>query len=286
MKISVVIRSHNDAEVIGRTLEMLCRQKLPAATELELLSFDDGSTDATPEIIAAFPQVRSVPGDGGPYNPGRVLNHAVAATTGDMIVFNNSDAVPQRDDYLAALVRPLADPAVGAVYANQLPRPDAFALVRKDHLRAFGDGREAAKWRHFFSLAASACRAEVARQFPFDPAFRYSEDIDWSWRLRRAGLRLVYVPEAAVEHSHNYPPAQLAKRFYNEGIANGQLYGERPSFGHFLLATANEMRRDAAFLAKEREWRLLPAGLRYRWIQRFSSYAGERDFSRGKERQR
>jgi rhamnosyltransferase len=278
MKISVIIRSRNDENIIRQTLAALCSQDIGA--ELEFLSFDDGSADATPSIIREFPQVRMIPYDGRPYNPANTLNRAVAEASGEWIVFNNSDAVPLSRDCLEKLTAPLADPAVGAVYGNQLPRPDAFVLVRKDHRRAFGDGSVAASWNHMFSMVLSACRRETALRFPFDPAFQYSEDIDWSLRLKGAGLKIVYAPDARVEHSHNYTGAQLKKRFYNEGRANGMLYRRRPSWLRLLAATGLEILRDAWFILRAGEPGALLKGLRYRYLQRMSAYRGERDYCR------
>ncbi len=278
MKISVIIRSHNDESIIRRTLTALCSQKTSA--ELELLSFDDASTDGTLAIIKEFPQIRIVPHDGLPYNPGRVLNRAVGEATGDIIVFNNSDAIPQHDNCLEELTRPLNNPRVGVTFGNQLSRPDAFVLVKKDNLRAFGDGTVAAQWFHMFSLVSSACRMEVAKKFPFDPAFQYSEDIEWSFRIKNAGFKIVYAAGAEVEHSHNYTVPQLKKRFYNEGRANGQLYRRKPSFCRMVLSTGTEMMRDVIFMGREHRLACLFSGIRYRLIQRYFAYAGERDYYR------
>lgn len=278
MKISVIIRSHNDESVIRRTLEGICSQKTDA--ELELLSFDDASTDGTLSIIREFPQVKIIPHDGLPYNPPRVLNRAVATATGDILVFNNSDAVPLHDDYIEQLIKPLSDISVGLTFANQLSREDAFVLVRKDNLRAFGDGHIASTWRHMYSIVSSACRMEVAKNFSFDPAFQYSEDIDWSFRIKKSGLKIIYVPDAQVEHSHNYTVPQLKKRFYNEGWANGQLFREKPSFVRTFFSTGKEILRDMAFMAKEGELHHIFQGLRYRFVQRYSTYRGERDYCR------
>ena len=274
VEITVVVRSHNDRDLIRETLTMLCGQT--AASRMEILLFDDNSTDGTLEIAASFPSVTVMPWDGQPYNPPRVLNRAVDAAKGKYIVFNNSDAVPRSHDAVERIVAPLRDPQVGAVYGNQLPRADALPLVRKDYERAFGDGTVAASWGFMFSLVFSAVRTDVARRIRFNPAFQYSEDIDWALRIRESGLKVVYEKDAAVVHSHNYTPEILRKRFYNEGIANGMLYGGRPSFIRAFLGFAVESARDFLYLLRHRELGCCFRGIRYRWIQRMSCYRGER----------
>ena len=274
VEISVVVRSHNDAGLIRDTLNRLCAQT--AADRMEILLFDDNSTDGTLEIASSFPDVTIVPWDGLPYNPPRVLNRALDTARGKYIVFNNSDAVPCSNDIVERIVAYLSDPAVGAVYGNQLPREDAWPLVRKDYERAFGDGSVAATWGFMFSLVFSAVRADVARQFRFNPAFQYSEDIDWALRIRESGLKIVYAADAAVVHSHNYTPEILRKRFYNEGIANGMLFNKRPSFVRAVLGFAVESLRDFQYLLRHHELGYyFFSGIRYRWTQRMSCYKGE-----------
>ncbi len=274
VEISVVVRSHNDAGLIRDTLTRLCAQTV--ADRMEILLFDDNSTDGTLEIAASFPAVTIVPWDGLPYNPPRVLNRALDTARGKYIVFNNSDAVPCANDIVERIVAYLSDPQVGAVYGNQLPREDAWPLVRKDYERAFGDGSVAATWGFMFSLVFSAVRADVASRFRFDPAFQYSEDIDWALRIRESGLKIVYAADAAVVHSHNYTPEILRKRFYNEGIANGMLFRKRPSFLRAALGAAVESLRDFRYLLRHHELGYyFFAGIRYRWTQRMSCYKGE-----------
>ena len=272
-EITVVVRSHNDRDLIRDTLSMLCGQTV--ADRMEILLFDDNSTDGTLEAAASFPSVTIMPWDGLPYNPPRVLNRAVGAARGKYIVFNNSDAVPCSSDAVERIVARLRDPGVGVVYGNQLPREDALPLVRKDYERAFGDGTVAAKWGFMFSLVFSAVRTDVARQIRFDPAFQYSEDIDWALRIRGSGLKIVYEKDAAVVHSHNYTPEILRKRFYNEGIANGMLYGGKPSFCRAFLGFAAESARDLLYLCRHRKLGYCLKGIRYRWTQRMSCYDGE-----------
>ena len=270
-RVSVVIRSHNDKDLIGKTLEMLTRQTLQ---NVELLSLDDHSTDGTAEIIASYPQVKQITGAPTPYMPGRVLNHAVKHASGEIVVFNNSDAVPQSLDYLERLIAPLEDPGVGAVYGQQICRPDAQALVRKDYERAFGDGKIAATWRHFFSLASSAIRFKTLQDNPFNENLFCSEDIDLTYRLRQKGLKIVYEPSAVTEHSHNYNLSGMKRRYYMEGLDHPHIYGDSISFGVFLRRFAVEVMRDYAYLIRHGCFTSFFSSPVYRFIQRYNFYKG------------
>ena len=120
---------------------------------------------------------------------------------------------------------------------------------------------------------------------PFNPEFRYSEDVEWAHRMALAGRKLVYVPEARVEHSHNYTPAQLRTRFYNEGWADAAIFGgETGFFRNFLLPFLAETFRDFAYLARRGEAGAVAAGIRYRYLQRRSLYRGRRDNSKREAR--
>ena len=221
-RVSIIMRSCNDSDVIRGTLQMV---KAQTYTNYELWNFDSTSTDGTLDIIREFNVPERIRlNDPASYNPGRVLNAAVAATSGEILVFLNSDATPESPDWLARLIEPLQDAGTGASYGRQTPRPDCRSLFVKDTERAFGDGRVAAGWVHFFSLANSAVRRELLQRYPFETDIQYSEDIDWSWRMRKLGQRIVYVPEAAAMHSHNYTLGQSYRRHYGEGMAEAWIF--------------------------------------------------------------
>ena len=274
---SVLVRAYNDEALIGRTLEGVFSQKTDFP--FEVVVCDDNSTDRTREIAARFP-VRFFERPEGPYKPGRTLNALVAAAKGELVVFNNSDAVPLDDRWLAELAKPLlSDPGRPVfAFANQLPRPDARALVRKDSERAFGDGRVQATWRFFFSLASSATWRKTLVETPFDEAIQYSEDVEWTWRnsrRERDPVRIVYCPDAHVEHSHNYTLGQLARRFRGEGAADRTIFGERPSLARELAGAARETLRDWAYLLpRPADWAEIPSAPVRRLVQRVSHWRG------------
>ena len=277
--VSILVRSGNDEGFIGATLRAIFAQESPLP--FEVICCDDASTDRTPEIIASFPAVRLLPRPAGEYIPGRRLNYMVKHCGGDIVVFNNADAVPQGSDWLKNLIAPLLDGRADAVYGNQLPRKDAKYLVRKDNLRAFGDGRVAAKWRFFFSLATSAVWKKDLLEHPFDERIRYSEDVEWA---HRRGIRIVYAADARVEHSHNYTLAQLKRRFYGEGKADAEIFGVVPPLWRELASACAESLRDTWFLLTHPAGLTeLPFSLVRRFVQRYYHWKGGRDHVRSKK---
>ena len=77
-RISVIMRSYNNAGVIEETLTTLFAQRLP---NFELINVDSGSTDGTVEIIKKFNStlIQIPPSE---YKPGRVLNRPIEKSPG------------------------------------------------------------------------------------------------------------------------------------------------------------------------------------------------------------
>jgi rhamnosyltransferase len=268
-KVSIIMRVYNEMPYIKYALRMLEQQSFQ---DYELIIVDSASTDgsyelaqkANPDIIY---QIKA-----GTYVPGRVLNDAISKASGQIIVFNNSDCIPQNKYWLENLIRPFEqDKDTVATFANQVARPDANPLVRKDYERAFGDGSISAKWKHFFSLASSAVTKEIISQYPFNPTIQYSEDIEWSWRMKQMGKKITYVADAIVEHSHNYTWKGLIKRYTGEGKAEKEIYKE--TRGNFLFAVVIsaklEILRDIIYLIKHKEVHWIPYSIGVRFLQRF-----------------
>ena len=273
-RVSVLVRACNDEATIGRTLSGIFSQW---PKPFEVIVCDDNSKDRTREIAAKFP-VRFVERPAGPYKPGRTLNALVREARGDIVVFNNSDAIPCDSHWLEELVHPLVSERNAFAFANQLPRPDATLLVKKDSERAFGDGKVQATWRFFFSLASSATWRQNLIDVPFDEEIQYSEDVEWTWRNSRRRdnpVNVIYCPDARVEHSHNYTLRELSKRFYGEGVADRAIFGDSPSLFRELLSAARETLRDIVYLLpRPKGWHEIPLAPIRRLVQRLAHWRG------------
>ncbi len=260
--VSVIMRSYNDVAFVGRTLAAMHAQRFQ---DFEILSFDNDSADGTLEIICADPAIRRFRVPKGTYVPGQVLNRAVAESKGQILVFNNADAIPQSECWLENLIAPLREGKAVAVYARQVCRPDADPWVRFDYERCFGDAPFSPD---FFSMASSAALRSVFETHPFDPSLQYSEDVDWARRLRKDGLTVSYVPDAAAEHSHNYTMEQARRRFTGEGTADGDILGKPVSRYALIKGFVGALVRDTRYLAKTGQLSFWLRSARLRWVQK------------------
>jgi len=277
-KVAIIMRSYNDAEVIRETLEMVEKQ---CYNEKTLWNFDSCSSDGTLDIIREYNSPERIHlNNSADYNPGRVLNEAVNIADAEVFVFLNSDATPEDEHWLERLIQPLASPGVAATYGRQTPRSDCRSLFVKDTERAFGNGSIAAGWLHFFSMANAAVRAEIMARYPFETTIQYSEDIEWSYRMRLDQHQIVYVAEAAVTHSHNYTLEQSYRRHHGEGRAEAWIFrrGElNQSFLRYcLLPIGKEMLRDVGWAIRHRSADALTHSLPLRVAQKWGRWQGLR----------
>ena len=98
MKLSLIIAAYNQRGPLGKIFQALARQ---TSQPDEILIADDGSTDGTGELIVAWSKKLSAPvrhlwqPDEG-FRKLVILNRAIAAATGDYLVFTDGDCVPHK----------------------------------------------------------------------------------------------------------------------------------------------------------------------------------------------
>lgn len=116
--VTLIISAYNEREIIGAKIRNSLELDYPQE-RLEVLVVSDASDDGTDEIVHnSGSGVRLLP---MPERGGKTvgLNAAVEAATGDVVVFSDANAM-YRPDAIKALVRNLADPAVGAVVGESM----------------------------------------------------------------------------------------------------------------------------------------------------------------------
>jgi GT2 family glycosyltransferase len=214
--------------------------------DVRILVRDNGSSDGTPEAIATeFPDVAL---DAGEENLGFAagVNTLLARSDAPWFFMLNSDAWPEPRALQVLLVTAASDPRI-AVVAPRLVRPNgrpeesthrfpslSLACVQATgayRLPRIGERFLIPGWWQFDRRrdvdwvvgAAWLVRRDAWRDVGgLDERYvMYVEDLDWCWRAKRRGWRVVFEPEAVVCHVGNasgeqrYADARTATWLHN-----------------------------------------------------------------------
>lgn len=267
MPVSVIVPTHNGEATLPALLESLRRLDYPAEA-LEVIVVDNRSTDASPAIVARFPEARLVrqprPGAYAARNAG------LAVARGQILAFTDDDCQVDRA-WVRQAVACFADPAVGVVAGRILPRGAQGGVERY-----LADKREHDPGRTFkpdhppWAAGGNAFyrRAVFDQLGPFDADMISGGDVEMSWRAQlRAGWKLVLCPSAIVWHNHASTLADLFRQQKRYGMGRVQIHQRLPEvqpfegFGEWywrwrlLLAGALRLAADYRKLSAGRGWR-------------------------------
>lgn len=272
--VSVVMRSFNEAWAIGETIRRLNSQDFEG--EIELIVIDSGSSDGSVEIIRQAKPAKFIEIPLGTYVPGVVLNQGAREASHDWIVYLNADAAPVDGSWLRNLLEPCLEAEnFGAGFSRQVARPDSKAVFAHDYDRCFGPHRVSKDWEHFFSMVSSVTHRSVLEKHPIREDLQYAEDDEWTRRLGKEGLRIVFAEKSVVTHSHNYTLRQSFRRAAGDAramAAAGTLPARAVGLPATVLGCAADAFRDAKWcLANGR-----PGGWPFAAATRISQRLGRR----------
>jgi len=217
--ISIIIPAYNEAGRIGAQLDALAGQT--AGGDCEVIVADNGSTDATTDVVTAFLDRMPLRLLDASAHRGQAaaLNMAVADAQGDLFVFLDADDVvmPGFVDAWRALAPGVAF-ASGPVifFAHDAPPPrDADRAPRRLPVHMgflpYALGANFAVRRAWFERAGG-----------FDVTYPPAQDVEMSWRLQLMGAELVFVPEAVLAKREAPSFRTTARQYFR--------YGERDPF--------------------------------------------------------
>ena len=277
---SIIILTKNAGNDFQNTLEAIYAQKYPGG--FEVIIVDSGSTDNTLEIArnhaAEVHQIK--PED---FGHGKTRNFGASLANGSYLVFLTQDAVPATDVWLSNFIRNFEDSEVAGVYGRQIPKKgtkpmENFFLNTRYPLckitKSAGQGKVDMN-AIFFSDANSAIKKEIWGKYPFDDSLIMSEDQEWAKKVLLAGCKIIYDPEAAVYHSHNYSLKTVFQRYFDSGVSLNQFaskeYGNFASGG--LAYTKDEMK----FLITNGYIKWLPYTVLYDFAKFFGLSLGKKE---------
>ncbi|CAN5456943.1 glycosyltransferase [soil metagenome] len=199
-RIDVLVAAYNEATGIRGTIESLLAS---VGVDIRVLVVDDGSTDATFDIVqsafGADPRVvLKRKANGGKAS---ALNLALTAATAPIVVGVDADT-QLSIDALAKLAAWFVDPAVGAVAGNVkvgnrrgiVTRWQALEYITSQNV----DRRALARLNAVTVVpgAIGAWRTEVLRSVNGYRSDTLAEDMDLTWRVREQGWVIANEPDA------------------------------------------------------------------------------------------
>lgn len=275
---TIQLCTYNRAGLLARVLEACFDQSL-CGDEYEVVLVDDGSTDGTPEVIAAASRhatcaftVVSQPNSG----LARGRNAGIARAAGRRIIFIDDDVLPLPnfvEEHLRA----------GARHPEAIVRGGAIEVEKIDDLPPPVWSIRDYSGNYFWTTNVSVPLVTIRGIGGFDESFsEYGwEDIDVGLRLRAAGVRAVFAPNALAYHVKPRPRAASVDTMLAQARAQARtavrLVRRHPGWRAYLATGINAPQR--AFHAALRS---LHFDRRFR--RRLEGLAGDADLGRGELR--
>jgi N-acetylglucosaminyl-diphospho-decaprenol L-rhamnosyltransferase len=263
--VSVVVVTYNSMPELGRCLESVSGH--------DVVVVDHGSTDGSVELVRErFPQVRLIEQENRGFGAG--MNTGMRAAGGRYFLLLNADAWVLGDavEKLRAFADEHPDAAVvgprllnpdGSLQPSVRGFPTLWRLAteyfflrklapRSRLLNAFhgaGFDHRSMREAEWLGAACLLVRREAADDVGLfdEDFFLFSEEVDWCWRFREAGWKVLFFPGAEVVHVFT---ASYSPSLFNELVR-----------GHLRFLAKHRSAR-----AAERARRLLLVALRVRGI--------------------
>ena len=236
-EISVVIPTYNRLEELQHTIPSLLAQDLPRS-DYEIIVADSNSSDGTAEYLAGVaaesPNVRHLP---GAYSGrGAARNAGIAAASGRIIQFNDSDIIAAPDLLARHLARHHARAHIAVVGLEVQVKTLEEYERKRDHPEERGPlhapTRKRLPWLYFLTGNASVEREDLLRVGSFDEHFTgYGhEDLELGYRLEAAGIEIHYEPEAVNYHLQYIPHEDQVEKMKLAGRSTVRFYRKHPHF--------------------------------------------------------
>jgi len=197
-RVSVVVCAYNGAATLEECLRSLTALDYP---DFEVILVDDGSTDHTPQIAAAFPKVKYIRQENRGLGVAR--NVGASAATGQIIAYTDSDCVAD-STWLTYLVRAMIEQNADAIGGPNITPASDHWLARcvsvspGNPCHVMINDRDA---EHVPGCNMAFQRDSLLRLGGFDSQFRQAgDDVDICWRFLDAGMKIAYAPAALIWH--------------------------------------------------------------------------------------
>jgi rhamnosyltransferase len=281
MKIALIIPTLNASENWQALVDGIHLQNLLPD---QVLVIDSSSVDGTAALARAA-GFRVIEIDRRSFNHGGTRQAAATRVPdADILIYMTQDAVPCVADSFRNLVSAFSDPAIGAAYGRQIPRPHASGIEAHARFFNYPPTSRVRSWASrsilgfksiFFSNTFGAFRRSALMSIGgFSRQVNFGEDTLAVAHLHRAGWRTAYVADALVQHSHANSLIAEFRRYFEIGVFHQREHWLVDEFG----SAGGEGRR---FVLSELQYLLkhdpveIPSAL-LRTLMKFAAYQAGR----------
>ena len=217
VQISILIPTHNRAASLKRLLDSLEASACLEETQLEIVVVNNHSTDATSQVLMnVLAEDRRLPIrvlEELKHGKSWALNLGLGHVTGSVVLLLDDDVAVDKfcvAEHVAAHKDGRFDAVQGKVLAGLDPdgQPANMALLREYNIPTVDHGDVPCEVRGFTGTNISIKREVFEKAGLFDTrlgpgASGFSEDTEYSARLRENGFKIGYAPKAIIYHELN-----------------------------------------------------------------------------------
>jgi GT2 family glycosyltransferase len=283
MTVTVIVLAYGGEPYLGDCIRAL----LAEIEAVEIILVDNGAAQSVGRLPATNRLRIERPTKNLGFAGG--CNLGASRATGEVLVFVNSDAIV-RPGAVGRLAAALRDPGVALVSGGVrlADRPDQMNSVGNPvHFLgvvwAGGFGEPACDHREPCDIASASGAFFAIRRRDWEELqgfcaeyFAYHEDTELSLRAHQKGWRVVFVPDAVIDHHYEF--SRNANKQYllerNRWITVLTVFPKPvlalvlPAMVVFELPLAAVALRQGWFIEKARSWRWLVGNARWLWHRR------------------
>lgn len=231
VEVSVIIPVYNAEKTIEKTLKALLRQSFKGI--YEIIPVDDGSTDETGKILESYSKkyskIKLIHQKNS--GPAAARNKGAKKSKGKILIFTDSDCIPEKN-WIKEMIKPIENRVVGIQGRYKILNKESIMarFVQYEFEQRY-QRTEKFEYIDFIGTYSAAYKRDVFMKLDgFDESFPKAsgEDPDLSFRVEKAGYKMVFNPNAVVYHPHPETLKKYLKMKYGRGYWGRLLYKKHP----------------------------------------------------------
>lgn len=209
---TLIVAAYNEADYIEEKIKNTLLLNYPAG-KLELIFVTDGSSDATPKLVAQHPEIKLLHSD---ERKGKIsaVHRAMGAVSSELVVFTDANTF-LNPDALVLMCRHYADEKVGAIAGEKRVKIEAEADATAGEGFYWKYESKLKEWdSELYSVVGAAGELFSVRRSLYQPVPPNSvlDDFMISMRIAEQGYVIIYEPEAYAEESSSANIKEELKR--------------------------------------------------------------------------